>query len=217
MTRAKPRARKRAKAGADEKRAQIRQAAFKCFTRAGYHHTTVDDICDELGISKGSFYWYFKGKQEVFLDILDTWARDVEDQMARQYHQALADDNPFASMTRALQQEADRGGQLMPVWLEFLSQVGRVEDVRASLSKFHGRIRKSIDDMLKPILPASFSAKDRRALSSVILAIFIGLMSQEMVDGRKVAFKDTIRRFMSALRFYVERAYLDSSSSGEAG
>jgi AcrR family transcriptional regulator len=200
-------AKPRGKAGSEEKRKQIRRAAYRCFTRGGYHETTVDTICEELGISKGSFYWHFKGKQEVFLDILDNWARDVETQMARQYHGALADDNPFVAMTRALQEESERGGQFIPVWLEFVSQVGHVPEVRKALSRFHGRIRKSVDEMLKPILPRAFSAKDRRALSSVILAIFIGLMAQEMVDPKKVEFKDTIRRFMAALRFYVERAY----------
>lgn len=52
---------------ADERRAQIIQAALACFTRKGYNNTTMDDIVAESGLSKGTLYWYFKGKDELFL------------------------------------------------------------------------------------------------------------------------------------------------------
>lgn len=187
-----------------EKRMQIRQAAYRCFSRGGYEHTTVDDICEELGISKGSFYWYFDGKQEVFLDILSTWAKEVEDEMARQFHGALAAADPFTAMTHALEREGCRGRVLMPVWLEFLAHVGRDQKVRKALSAFHKSIRNSIDGMLRPILPAVFRPQDRAALAAVIMSIFMGLVCQELVDPHSVDYQSTIRRFMMALQFYVE-------------
>mgnify|MGYP000998877365 CR=1 FL=1 len=49
-----------------ERRAQIVEAALACFSRKGYVHTTMDDIVVESGLSKGSIYWYFKSKDEIF-------------------------------------------------------------------------------------------------------------------------------------------------------
>jgi len=49
-----------------ERRTQIIEAALACFTRKGYVHTTMDDIAAESGLSKGSIYWYFKSKDEIF-------------------------------------------------------------------------------------------------------------------------------------------------------
>jgi AcrR family transcriptional regulator len=49
-----------------ERRAQIIQAALACFARQGYNNTTMDDIAKESGLSKGSLYWYFKSKEELF-------------------------------------------------------------------------------------------------------------------------------------------------------
>lgn len=49
-----------------ERRAQIIEAALACFTRKGYNNTTMDDIVTESGLSKGSLYWYFKSKDELF-------------------------------------------------------------------------------------------------------------------------------------------------------
>lgn len=51
---------------ADERRAQIMQAALACFTRKGYNNTTMDDIAAESGLSKGTLYWYFKSKDDLF-------------------------------------------------------------------------------------------------------------------------------------------------------
>lgn len=50
----------------EERRAQIIEAALACFGRKGYHNTTMDDIVAESGLSKGSLYWYFKSKDELF-------------------------------------------------------------------------------------------------------------------------------------------------------
>lgn len=50
----------------EERRAQIIQAALACFIRKGYNNTTMDDIVAGSGLSKGSLYWYFKSKDELF-------------------------------------------------------------------------------------------------------------------------------------------------------
>mgnify|MGYP001661463773 CR=1 FL=1 len=41
---------------------KIVSAAWKLFYEQGYDNTTVDDIVEESGTSKGSFYHYFEGK-----------------------------------------------------------------------------------------------------------------------------------------------------------
>ncbi len=48
-----------------ERRAQIIEAALSCFTRKGYNKTTMDDIVAESGLSKGTLYWYFEGKDDL--------------------------------------------------------------------------------------------------------------------------------------------------------
>jgi AcrR family transcriptional regulator len=45
------------------RRAQILNTAPTCFVRKGYHQTTMDDIVEEGGMSKGLLYWYFDSKR----------------------------------------------------------------------------------------------------------------------------------------------------------
>ncbi|MDD6042726.1 MAG: TetR/AcrR family transcriptional regulator [Eubacteriaceae bacterium] len=44
---------------------RIISAAWKLFYEQGYDDTTIDEIVDEAGASKGSFYHYFSGKDAL--------------------------------------------------------------------------------------------------------------------------------------------------------
>ncbi len=59
-----------------ERVAEIQVAALKCFSRKGYHETTMDDIVAESGLTKGGIYWYFKSKRDIFLSLLDRHMRE---------------------------------------------------------------------------------------------------------------------------------------------
>ena len=48
----------------DEQRAVILAAASACFSRKGFHRTTMDEIVAESGLSKGTLYWYYKSKNK---------------------------------------------------------------------------------------------------------------------------------------------------------
>jgi len=49
----------------EERKAEILDTAERLFTTKGYIQTTILDILNEIGIAKGTFYYYFKSKEEV--------------------------------------------------------------------------------------------------------------------------------------------------------
>lgn len=53
----------------DAKRQFILGTAVKVFSKRGYHNTAVKDIVEEASISVGSFYFYFKSKEELFTEL----------------------------------------------------------------------------------------------------------------------------------------------------
>ena len=54
-----------AKKNARNTRGKIVSAAWKLFYEQGYEDTTVEEIIDLSGTSKGSFYHYFDGKDAL--------------------------------------------------------------------------------------------------------------------------------------------------------
>lgn len=70
----------------DERQQQILDAAVAQIVRHGYAKTTMGDIADAAGVSRGTVYLYFKGKDELFealvyreyLEYARTWLDLVE-------------------------------------------------------------------------------------------------------------------------------------------
>ena len=44
---------------------KILDAAACLFAQKGYAHTTLQDVIDETGLSKGAVYHHFKSKEEI--------------------------------------------------------------------------------------------------------------------------------------------------------
>lgn len=53
----------------ESKKEKIIKYAFDLFAEKGYSETSVDDIVKASGISKGGIYYYFKSKEDIFLEI----------------------------------------------------------------------------------------------------------------------------------------------------
>src|SRR5579862_6069953 len=48
---------------------KIGQVAMKCFSKYGLDKTTLDDIAKEVGLNKASLYYYYKNKEDIFLEV----------------------------------------------------------------------------------------------------------------------------------------------------
>jgi TetR/AcrR family transcriptional repressor of nem operon len=54
-----------------ESKTRFLQAALQVIRAKGYTATTVDDVCDAAGLTKGSFFHHFDSKEELALDAAD--------------------------------------------------------------------------------------------------------------------------------------------------
>ena len=75
-----------------KRKQEIYQAALTCFQQKGYHRATMDDIVVESGLSKGTLYWYFKSKKELFLSLV----MELLGEMG-QHWQAIADNHELSA------------------------------------------------------------------------------------------------------------------------
>jgi AcrR family transcriptional regulator len=54
-----------------ERRRQFVEAASRCAAEKSYRDLTVDDVCAEAGLSKGSFYTHFEGKRDLLVALVE--------------------------------------------------------------------------------------------------------------------------------------------------
>lgn len=52
-------------------REKLIEVSYELVLTKGYSATTVDELCEAAGVSKGSFYHFFKSKEELGLALLD--------------------------------------------------------------------------------------------------------------------------------------------------
>ena len=70
-------------------RQRILDAATEVFSEKGYHGTAVDDIVRESHTSKGSFYFHFPSKQDIFFALVDR----LTSSLAHSAEEAISQEN----------------------------------------------------------------------------------------------------------------------------
>lgn len=60
--------------GGENRRDQILEAALKLFGQQGFHATTLDQVAESAGVSKGAIYWHFKSKDDLVDAIVEHYS-----------------------------------------------------------------------------------------------------------------------------------------------
>ena len=66
-----------------ERSDHILDAAEICFARAGFHRTTMQDICREAAVSPGALYVYFNSKESLIAGIAERERAEFADRFAQ--------------------------------------------------------------------------------------------------------------------------------------
>jgi AcrR family transcriptional regulator len=126
----------------EARRAQILEAAFRCFAERGYHAARMDDLARESGLSKGSLYWHFESKEAVFLALFDALEAEV-------FAAWDAEETHAHSIVRMLEREGEivlerLAGQrvLLGAWMEFLAHPAARERMRLTYERSRARLRE---------------------------------------------------------------------------
>ncbi|URT68702.1 TetR/AcrR family transcriptional regulator [Cytobacillus firmus] len=60
---------------------KITEKSIRLFDQKGFSETSIQDIVDSLGVTKGTFYYYFSSKEQLLMDI---HLRYIDDMLANQ-------------------------------------------------------------------------------------------------------------------------------------
>ena len=61
----------------NDTKAQILQTALKMFLKKSYRDVSLTDIVNEMDLTKGAFYHYYKGKHQIFAEVVKYLYSDV--------------------------------------------------------------------------------------------------------------------------------------------
>jgi AcrR family transcriptional regulator len=174
-----PTTRTRRHAPAEQRRAQIVEAALACFADKGYRSATMDDIVRASGLSKGSLYWHFRSKEEVFLAVFDAFADEVFSTW-----DALLDEGcgTLEVLDGVVRRTFDRMGAenaLMHAWAEFLSH----PRARDRLAEVYRRTReKLVGSLQSDVVEGRVRDLPLPGMAAALTAAVEGMGLQAMLD-----------------------------------
>jgi TetR/AcrR family transcriptional regulator, transcriptional repressor for nem operon len=74
-----------------QSKTKLLDAALQVIRTKGYSATTVDDICNAAGVTKGSFFHHFTSKEELAIEATRHWNTLTGDLFANAPYQQMAD------------------------------------------------------------------------------------------------------------------------------
>jgi TetR/AcrR family acrAB operon transcriptional repressor len=90
---------RRTKDEALETRNRILDAAERVFGESGVSRTSLEDVANAAGVTRGAIYWHFKDKSDLFTAMVNRVTLPMEGMVARSSEEAAAD--PLASLKAA--------------------------------------------------------------------------------------------------------------------
>lgn len=84
----------------DEKRRHILKVSAEVFAREGIARASMSEVARTCGISKANIYHYYKSKDELVFDILDTYLAELRDWISGVALEGLSPSEQLAALTR---------------------------------------------------------------------------------------------------------------------
>ena len=79
----------------------ILQCSLRLFATRGYHPTKVADIVRESGCAQATFYWHFKSKLEMTIELIDSGRNAMVAVVSRGYREQVKSTEDMILNTRA--------------------------------------------------------------------------------------------------------------------
>ncbi len=188
----------------DERRAQILSAAWTCFSRKGFHGTSMAEIVRESGLSAGAVYLYFRSKEDLIAATANKaigQARSVIAQLTitdEPVPPSRAVDRLLVNMTR-LHRESDE--RLFRVAVEAWAEASRNETVGQTARGVYKELRTGIHRLFQRWADAGHPlAVPAGDLARAVIALVQGYIVQVASFGVSddASFRSSLVAFLRA-------------------
>ena len=137
-----------------ERREKTRQdlltAAETCFVTRGFHATSVDEVAERAGYTKGAVYSNFASKEDLFFGVYQRRIDHVLTDVVPGLRQAGAA-RAFDSLATGTIQRRDSDDGWLAVFFEFWAHVLRHPELRARFAESHIRFLEPLTDGVRQL------------------------------------------------------------------
>ncbi|GGP08426.1 TetR/AcrR family transcriptional regulator [Oceanobacillus neutriphilus] len=187
---------------------KIADAAKHLFIQKGYTATSIENISDATGVSKGNIYYHFESKEGLFIYVLDEWEKEWMEQWEEQKKQ-------YSSTTEQLHGIAkhfvinDYNHPLTNVADEFFNHENSNTLIQNQLYKtINTRISYSQELLSEGISSGEFKTDDSLLLAKIFDTLLYGLNN----ICRDLNMKETLDLYAKAIDTFLYGIASDDST-----
>ena len=173
----------------EEKISKILTTALSLLAKKGYENTTINDIADTAGISRGLLHYYFKDKEDLAAKALTfgfgpMWDSSVgKIQNARSPEQLV--DTMIEVLKKNIQESPDFSALLFEMWVSARKSRKIREVFNKGLNEAIDRLQKLLE-FASSIGIIKVPQDESEGIVRVLLAMYHGLALQLLINPEKI-------------------------------
>lgn len=177
------------KAKKEEKVNTILMTALSLLAKKGYENTTINDIADAAGISRGLLHYYFKDKEDLAAKALTFGFGPMWDSSVGKIQGARSPEQLIDTMTEVLKKNIQENPDFSALLFEMWVSARRSAKIR---KVFNDGLNEAIDRLKKLLEFASsigiikVRPEESEGIVRILLAMYHGLAIQLLVDPEKI-------------------------------
>lgn len=180
----------------EQTKIRIAEAARSLFAQKGYKATSIEEIVEATGSSKGNIYYHFKSKEGLFLHLMNEWDqewemkwREIEPNYTTSIEKlyGIAEHLVLDDLNHPLTKAAD----------EFFNNEEKTSEVKERMNEMLERHLKFNRTLLQQgIDNGEFKPQDVNSLAIILESLIIGL--GQMSGKQKENMKETLELYRLA-------------------
>ncbi|GAA3049064.1 TetR/AcrR family transcriptional regulator [Streptomyces roseofulvus] len=182
-------------------RAALLKAALETFAEHGFHATTIEQICERAGYTRGAYYSNFASKEELFLALFDEHSERTVRRLAASIDALTAEEYTLARLAElAATIEPDERDWYL-VTTEFTLHAIRDPQAAWVLARHDERLRAEIARGLTLVLHRAGRelTVDADRFARLLIALREGGLAQSYVEPEALPPGTLERQFLPAL------------------
>jgi AcrR family transcriptional regulator len=133
----------------EQTRSQLIEAALPVFLRRGFHGASLDEIAEEAGYTTGAVYSNFKGKDDLFLAVLDAEARRRLPHHVELLEGSRSIEEGLRASARELASYPIDHPGWTGIYVEFWTHASRRPELRRKVAEQHERLLDTVGALVE--------------------------------------------------------------------
>jgi AcrR family transcriptional regulator len=168
-----------------KRKQDVLNAALKLFCEKGYHATTMDEIAKEAGTGKGTVYWYWKSKEDIFLELLDVKLGSYLSALERTAAMPVEASDKVPMLIAEVGNIFARYRKLCKILFLLITEDANSfsGDIKAITESYYRRFKDLIAGIIAEGIEAGTISRDVNSsmISALLIAILDGIVVQETI------------------------------------